>query len=93
MQNLDITCFKEYADFLKTIGHPARLKILHYIQDKNPCVSSIEKELGLSQSNISQHLSLLRNSGIVHSERKGNNVCYSIKDKRVVKILKLRNKN
>jgi len=92
MKNFDIECFNEYADFLKSIAHPARLKILLIIKNNNPCVRSIEEECGLSQSNISQHLSLLRNSGIVSSERKGNNVCYSIKDKRIIKILKLWNK-
>jgi len=91
MKNYDIDSFKEYADFLKSIGHPARLKILLIIKNNHPCVSTIEKKCGLPQSNISQHLSLLRNSGIVQSERKGNNVCYSIKDLRVIKILKLWN--
>lgn len=85
--------FEEDAVFLKTLGHPTRLQILHFIRNRNPCVGSIEHELGLSQSNISRHLSLLRNTGIVRSERKGKQVCYTIKDERVKHILNLINHN
>lgn len=79
--------YKEGAHRLKALAHPTRLHLLDLIRGKRPCVKAMEEALGLSQPNISQHLSLLRNTGIVVAERNGNQVCYRIKDEAVLKIL------
>jgi DNA-binding transcriptional ArsR family regulator len=47
----------------------------------------MEELLGISQPNLSQHLSLLRHTGVVESEREGNQVCYRIKNEMVLKLL------
>ena len=79
--------FDENARILKALAHPTRLHIVTLIREKQPCVKKIEEVLGLAQPNISQHLSLLRNMGIVEAERNGNQVCYHIKNQRVLKLL------
>jgi ArsR family transcriptional regulator len=78
---------KETARLLKALAHPTRLNILRLIEAHQPCVKMIEKTLGLSQPNISQHLSLLRNLNIVEAERIGNQVCYRITNPTVLKVM------
>ncbi len=79
--------YQENAQILKALAHPTRLHILELIRKQQPCVKALEEVLGVSQPNISQHLSLLRNIGIVVAERDGHQVCYRIKDKTVLRIL------
>jgi ArsR family transcriptional regulator len=84
MQSFD---YDEGALILKALSHPTRLRIISLIREQKPCVRGIEEALGLAQPNISQHLSLLRNIGIVEAERAGNQVCYRIKNPVVLKLL------
>lgn len=79
--------YEENARLLKALAHPTRLRIIELIRDGGPCVKAMEESLGLAQPNISQHLSLMRNMGIVEAERSGNQVCYHIKNSQVVKLL------
>ena len=79
--------YEENARILKALAHPTRLHLMDLIRDKGPCVKVMEEELGLAQPNISQHLSLLRNIGIVEAERFGNQVCYRVKNETVLKLL------
>lgn len=90
MHTLD---YEENAKILKALSHPTRLQLLHLIREKNPCVKVMEEILGLAQPNISQHLSLLRNVGIVMAVRDGNQVCYRIQNETVLKILDAMNKS
>lgn len=84
MQKLE---YEKHARILKALSHPTRLHILDLIREQRPCVKAIEEMLGLAQPNVSQHLSLLRNIGIVEAEREGNKVCYRIKNQTVLKLL------
>lgn len=79
--------YEENARILKALAHPTRLHILDLIRVDHPCVKALEEVLGIAQPNISQHLSLLRNMGIVKAEREGNQVCYRINNQTVVKLL------
>jgi DNA-binding transcriptional ArsR family regulator len=81
--------YAQWADILKTIGHPIRIKIIETLLDDEKCVSNIWGCLDLPQSTVSQHLSLLRIKGIVQHERCGSKVKYSITDRRVEEIIKL----
>lgn len=79
--------YDNYARIMKAIAHPTRLKILNLMRKECPCVKQMETVADASQPNISQHLSLLRNLGIVEAEREGNLHCYQIKDQNVRIIL------
>jgi DNA-binding transcriptional ArsR family regulator len=79
--------FEENARLLKALAHPTRLHIVMLIREQKPCVKIMESILGVSQPNLSQHLSLLRNIGVVEAEREGNQVCYKIKNQVVLKLL------
>ena len=84
---MEMDMYENRAQILKALAHPTRLHILDLIREERPCVKMLEEELGLAQPNISQHLSLLRNIGIVSAEREGNQVCYRINNDTVLKIL------
>ncbi|MEB8431761.1 metalloregulator ArsR/SmtB family transcription factor [Cocleimonas sp. KMM 6892] len=72
---------------LKAISHPLRLNILCVLGAGEVSVQDILKTVGTTQSNVSQHLCLLRDKGIVSSRKDANRVYYSIKDETVMKIL------
>ena len=74
------------AQIFKALAHPTRLHIIELIKERQPCVKVMEETLGLAQPNISQHLSLLRNLGVVRAQRDGNQVCYQISDEKIVKM-------
>ena len=75
------------SECLKVLSHPLRLKILFLIKDKSLNVSSIESLTGASQSNVSQHLAIMRYNGMVKQEKKGNEVYYSIASDKLKKLL------
>lgn len=71
---------ESYAERLKVCGHPLRLKILCLIEKQDSCVTDLWQCLHQSQPVISQHLAVLKEKGIVHSEIAGNRRIYSIVD-------------
>jgi ArsR family transcriptional regulator len=72
---------------LKAMAHPLRLKILCALKDGELPVLEIVKRVGSSQSNISQHIDILRTKGIVESRRDGNKILCKVKDVKVLKLV------
>jgi DNA-binding transcriptional ArsR family regulator len=64
---------------LKAMAHPLRLKILCALKNDELPVLEIVKQVGSSQSNISQHIDILRTKGIVESRRDGNKILCKVK--------------
>ena len=81
--------YVKWADILKAMGHPIRIKIIETLLDHDKCVSTIWGCLDLPQATVWHHLSLLRVKGIVHRERCGAKVKYSISDGNIQQIIKL----
>lgn len=75
---------------LKMMSSPVRLSILKALVEYSDgiCVGKIEEILELPQSNVSQHLAHLRNSGILGCKKTGKRVCYKILDDSVINIVK-----
>ena len=71
-------------DILKVIAHPARIKILEELTQGVKCVSDFEDSLDISQPNVSQHLALLRATGLVEAERDGREIRYRLVDPDVI---------
>ena len=70
---------QELADLAKAIGHPARVQILRLLAQKTGCVcGEIVGELPLAQSTVSQHLKVLKESGLIRGDVDGPRVCYCI---------------
>jgi len=81
--------FEKGSELLKAIAHPARMEMLVRLKVDGCNVSEIQKNLGLPQSTISQHLRILKNAGILSSRREGTKVCYTIEKKEVLEIIQL----
>jgi DNA-binding transcriptional ArsR family regulator len=72
---------------LKAMSHPLRLKILCTLGAEEISVQDIVEKVGTSQSNISQHLAILRDKGILESRKEANRVFYRIGDARMLKLI------
>ncbi|MFO7948373.1 MAG: metalloregulator ArsR/SmtB family transcription factor [Armatimonadota bacterium] len=79
--------YQDLARIFKALGHPTRLQILMKTFGGKFCVSDLEQDLERSQPNISQHLGVLRERGLVVSERDGQKVCYHPADKKIEQII------
>jgi DNA-binding transcriptional ArsR family regulator len=75
------------AQFFKTLGHPARIRVLEVLSDGPRSVSALQPDVGIEASHLSQQLAVLRRAGVVDSERDGSSVIYSISDPQVLELL------
>ena len=80
--------FREAADVLRALSHPARLRIIDLLCDGELCVKSMEEMLGIPQPSVSQHLSRLRYAGLIESERRGHLVCYRLVEGRARGVMR-----
>lgn len=72
---------------LKAMSHPLRLKILCTLGEKEVSVQDIVEYVGTSQSNISQHLAILRDKGILSARKDANRVYYRVGDPRTLRLI------
>jgi DNA-binding transcriptional ArsR family regulator len=77
------------ARCIKAMSHPLRLKILCVLGNNSISVQEIVEQVGTSQSNISQHLSILRKKNILGSKKEANRVYYFIDDDRMLMLIKM----
>lgn len=74
----------ELACLFKALGHPARIKILRHLLEENRCICGrIVEILPLAQSTVSQHLKILKESGLVEGEVEGPKTCYCVDRKKL----------
>jgi DNA-binding transcriptional ArsR family regulator len=78
---------REASDALKAMAHPLRLKILCLVGQNELMVQDIVEAVGTSQSNISQHLAVMRERGLIASRKEANKVFYRIDDARILKMI------
>ena len=70
--------YEARAAIFKALGHPTRLYILEQLQDAAHCVCELTEMVGADTSTISKHLTVLRNVGLVRSEKVGTTVYYRL---------------
>lgn len=75
------------AEFFRTLGHPARVRILELLRDGELTVGKLQAELGIDSSGASQHLAAMRRQGLLESRREGTSVFYRVRDPRVFQLL------
>ena len=75
------------AEFFKTLGHPARIRVLEILSAGECSVGEMLPELGVEASNLSQQLRVLRRSGLVAARREGSVVYYSLTSPQVAELL------
>ena len=77
------------AEFFKALGHPARIRILELLSQRELSVSELVPEVGLESSHLSQQLGVLRRANLVATRKSGNLVYYRLADRRLAKLLDL----
>ena len=77
------------ARCIKAMSHPLRLKILCVLGTNSVSVQDIVESVGTSQSNISQHLAILRDKGVLRTRKDANRVYYRVGDPRTLKLISL----
>ena len=77
--------YKLHAEMCKVFSNPLRLEILNLLRNEEMSVTELMNKTELSQANISQHLSIMKNKGIVNSERKGKNIYYKLSNPKIIK--------
>ncbi len=76
--------FRLQAKLLKILAQPKRLEIIHLLRDQRLNVTEIYSMLDLPQANVSQHLMVMREAGIVTAEREGKTVYYSLANPKII---------
>lgn len=84
---MDTVDHERMSSFFKALGNPTRLKIVMEIMKGERCVSDVESLVSARQSNISQHLAVLKECDIVECRKVGNMRCYSLKQPVLVKAI------
>ena len=77
------------AEFFKTLGHPVRIRILELLSERDQAVSEILPEVNVEAANLSQHLAVLRHSGLVTSRKCGATVVYALTSPQVADLLRV----
>jgi ArsR family transcriptional regulator len=76
--NTGVDVFEMQAEICKTLANPTRLRILHVLREGEKSVCELADLLGLRQSNLSQHLSIMRQAQILKTRKQGSSIYYSV---------------
>jgi ArsR family transcriptional regulator len=77
------------AEFFKTLGHPARIRILEVLRDGERPVSELIPEVGIEASHLSQQLGLMRRANLIQARKVGSNVYYSVSEQMLFELLEI----
>ncbi len=75
------------AEFFKTLGHPARIRVLELLSQRDHAVSEMLPQVGIGPAHLSQQLAVLRRANLVTSRKEGSTVYYSLTSPQVAELL------
>jgi len=78
MTGIDKKKYEELARISKALAHATRLYIIHKLDEQEYCVKELTELIGVDISTVSKHLTILKNAGIVNSEKRGNCIYYKL---------------
>ena len=76
--------FKMHADFCKFMGNPKRIEILFLLNDREMSVDEMAAKMDIRVSNLSQHLAIMRDRGVVSVRREGTRIYYTISNDKII---------
>ncbi len=85
--HLDQPVYVAKAQLFRSLGHPVRIRILELLVEGDSPVSALRDAVGVEASSLSQHLNVLKQTGLVVAHRRGNGVTYAITDSAVAEFL------
>lgn len=77
------------AEFFKSLGHPARIRVLELLSERDHAVAEMLPEIGIEAANLSQQLAVLRRNGLVTTRKEASNVIYSLTSPHVAELLRV----
>jgi ArsR family transcriptional regulator len=75
---MPVPLYQAKAEFFRTLGHPARIRILELLNERDHAVHELLARIDIEASNLSQQLAVLRRAGLVIQRRQGGEVVYAI---------------
>ena len=79
--------YQAKAEFFKTFGHPARIRALELLSEREHSVSEMLPEVGIEMAHLSQQLAILRKMNLVVTRKEGSTVFYSLVSPQVAELL------
>ncbi|WNM31248.1 metalloregulator ArsR/SmtB family transcription factor [Streptomyces sp. Li-HN-5-11] len=77
------------AEFFKTLGHPARIRVLELLSEREHAVAEMLPEVGVEPAHLSQQLAVLRRANLVKTRKEGSTVYYSLTSPHVAELLQV----
>ncbi|KUN82758.1 ArsR/SmtB family transcription factor [Streptomyces griseoruber] len=77
------------AEFFKTLGHPARIRVLELLSEREHAVAEMLPEVGIEPAHLSQQLAVLRRANLVITRREGSTVYYSLTSPQIAELLRV----
>ncbi|MFJ4803296.1 ArsR/SmtB family transcription factor [Streptomyces murinus] len=77
------------AQFFKTLGHPARIRVLELLSEREHAVAEMLPEVGIEPAHLSQQLAVLRRANLVRTRKEGSTVHYSLTSPHVAELLRV----
>jgi DNA-binding transcriptional ArsR family regulator len=84
---MSVPLYRAKAEFFRTLGHPARIRVLELLSEGDRAVHELLAEITIEQSSLSQQLAVLRLAGLVEQRREAGQVIYSLALPEVVDLL------
>ena len=75
---MPVPLYQAKADFFRTLGHPARIRVLELLTERDHAVHELLAAIEIEPSNLSQQLAVLRRAGLVSARRENGEVVYSV---------------
>ena len=85
----DSQLYELHASICQTLANPKRLEVIDRLRDGEQSVSELAEAMKISQANLSQHLAVMRQRGIVATRREGLNVYYRLSNPKIIKACDL----
>ncbi len=79
--------YEAKADFFRTLGHPARIRVLELLSERDHAVHELLAAIEIESSNLSHQLAVLRRTGLITKSRRGGQVFYSMAAPEVGELL------
>ena len=77
------------AEFFKTLGHPARIRVLELLSEREHAVAEMLPEVGIEAAHLSQQLAVLRRANLVVTRKEGSTVYYSLTSPNIAELLRV----
>ena len=84
---MSVPLYRLKAEFFKTLGHPARIRVLELLSEREHAVAEMLPQVGIEPAHLSQQLAVLRRASLVTSRKEGSTVYYSLTSPHVAELL------